>query len=137
MRRVQCRGDGQGSRRAPRCRGADVRLPDGTGIELPGVICCPACPICAVWILTSHTSDEAMLDATGCASGYVVKDIKGMELARRQRWGASLLDTAAALMAKLRGAAESRPPSGPPTRSGRYWACLARPDQQADRQRML
>ena len=34
-------------------------------------------------MLTSFTSDEAMLDAIlAGASGYVVKDIKGMELAR-------------------------------------------------------
>jgi hypothetical protein len=36
-------------------------------------------------MLTSFTSDEAMLDATGRASGYVVKDIKGMELAKPSR----------------------------------------------------
>ena len=34
-------------------------------------------------MLTSFTSDEAMLDAIlAGASGYVVKDIKGMELAK-------------------------------------------------------
>ena len=70
-------------------------------------------------MLTSFTSDEAMLDAIlAGASGYVVKDIKGMELAKAIKEvgaGRSLLDNraAAALMAKLRGAAEhSGPLSG-------------------------
>src|ERR1700741_939719 len=49
------------------------------------------------------------------ASGYVVKDIKGMELARAVKEvgaGRSLLDNraAAALMAKLRGSAEKSDP---------------------------
>ena len=63
-------------------------------------------------MLTSFTSDKAMLDAIlAGASGYVVKDIKGMELARAIKEvgaGRSLLDNraAAALMAKLRRAAE-------------------------------
>jgi two-component system response regulator DevR len=67
-------------------------------------------------ILTSYTSDEAMLDAIlAGASGYVVKDIKGMELARAVKdvgAGRSLLDNraAAALMAKLRGETEKHDP---------------------------
>ena len=67
-------------------------------------------------MLTSFTSDEAMLDAIlAGASGYVVKDIKGMELAEAIKdvgAGRSLLDNraAAALMAKLRGAAEKADP---------------------------
>jgi two-component system response regulator DevR len=93
----------------------DVRLPDGNGIELcrdllsrmPGLRCL---------MLTSFTSDEAMLDAIlAGASGYVVKDIKGMELAQAIKdvgAGKSLLDNraAAALMAKLRGAVEQPDP---------------------------
>lgn len=93
----------------------DVRLPDGNGVELcrdllsgmPGLRCL---------MLTSFTSDEAMLDAIlAGASGYVVKDIKGMELTRAVKdvgAGRSLLDNraAAALMAKLRGAAEESEP---------------------------
>jgi two-component system response regulator DevR len=57
-----------------------------------------------------------MLDAIlAGASGYVVKDIKGMALAQAIKdvgAGKSLLDNraAAALMAKLRGAAERRDP---------------------------
>ena len=93
----------------------DVRLPDGSGIELcrdllselPDVRCL---------ILTSFTSDEAMLDAVlAGASGYVIKDIKGMELAQAVKdvgSGRSLLDNraAAALMAKLRHTAERTDP---------------------------
>ena len=67
-------------------------------------------------MLTSYSSDEAMLDAIlAGASGYVVKDIKGMELARAIKdvgAGLSLLDNraAAALMARLRGEAEHPDP---------------------------
>ena len=84
----------------------DDWLPDGNGIELcrdllscvPGLRC---------MILTSYTAEEAMLDAIlAGGSGYVVKDIKGMELAcaiKDVGAGRSLLDkrVVAALMAKL------------------------------------
>ena len=90
----------------------DDWLPDGNGIELcrdllscvPGLRC---------MILTSYTAEEAMLDAIlGGGSGYVVKDIKGMELAcaiKNVGAGRSLLDerAAAELMAKLRWATEN------------------------------
>ena len=58
-------------------------------------------------MLTSHTSDEAMLDAVFAgASGFVIKDIKGLALAQAVKdvgAGRSLLDNrgAAALMARL------------------------------------
>lgn len=96
----------------------DVRLPDGNGIELCRDLL-SRLPELRCLILTSYTSDEAMLDAIlAGASGYVVKDIKGMELARAVKEvgaGRSLLDNraATALMAKLRGAsgkAEKRDP---------------------------
>ena len=100
---------------APDVAVLDVRLPDGNGIELcrdllslmPGLRCL---------ILTSFTSDEAMLDAIlAGASGYVVKDIKGLELAQAIKdvgAGKSLLDNraAAALMTKLRGDVERADP---------------------------
>lgn len=93
----------------------DIRLPDGNGIELcrdllsrlPGLRCL---------MLTSYTSEEAMLDAVlAGASGYVVKDIKGLELAKAIKEvgaGRSLLDSraTAALMARLRNAAEHADP---------------------------
>jgi DNA-binding NarL/FixJ family response regulator len=89
----------------------DVRLPDGSGIDLcrdllaahDGLRCL---------ILTSFTDEQSMLDAIlAGASGYVVKDIRGMELAaaiKEVGSGKSLLDNraAAALMSRLRTAAE-------------------------------
>lgn len=93
----------------------DVGLPDGNGIELCRDLL-SRMPDLRCLILTSYTSDEAMLDAIlAGASGYVVKDIKGMELARAVKdvgAGRSLLDNraAAALMAKLRGGAEKQDP---------------------------
>ena len=93
----------------------DVRLPDGNGIELCRELL-SRLPNLRCLMLTSFTSDEAMLDAIlAGASGYVVKDIKGMELAQAIKEvgaGRSLLDNraAAALMAKLRGAAEHSDP---------------------------
>lgn len=93
----------------------DVRLPDGNGIELCRELLSNH-PHLRCLMLTSFTSDEAMLDAIlAGASGYVVKDIKGMELARAIKdvgAGKSLLDNraAAALMAKLRGGAEHQDP---------------------------
>ena len=93
----------------------DVRLPDGNGIELCRELLSDH-PELRCLILTSFTSDDAMLDAIlAGASGYVVKDIKGMELAQAIKdvgAGKSLLDNraAAALMAKLRGSAEPEDP---------------------------
>ena len=93
----------------------DIRLPDGNGIELCRDLLSDL-PELRCLMLTSYTSDEAMLEAIlAGASGYVVKDIRGMELARAIKdvgAGKSLLDNraTAALMAKLRGAAEYKDP---------------------------
>ncbi|BAV41044.1 response regulator [Mycobacterium ulcerans] len=93
----------------------DVRLADGNGIELCRDLLSDL-PELRCLMLTSFTSDEAMLEAIlAGASGYVVKDIKGMELARAIKdvdAGKSLLDNraAAALMAKLRDGAEQKDP---------------------------
>lgn len=93
----------------------DVRLPDGNGVELCRELLARM-PDLRCLMLTSFTSEEAMLDAIlAGASGYVVKDIKGMELARAIKdvgAGRSLLDNraAAALMAKLRESAEHADP---------------------------
>src|ERR1700756_4678710 len=93
----------------------DVRLPDGNGIELCRDLLSDV-PDLRCLMLTSFTSDEAMLDAIlAGASGYVVKDIKGMELAKAIKdvgAGRSLLDNraAAALIAKVRGDAERSDP---------------------------
>ena len=94
----------------------DVRLPDGNGIELcrelrstlPGLNCL---------ILTSYTEEEAMMNAIlAGAGGYVIKDIKGMELVSAVRTvgsGHSLLDNraAAALMNRFRARVAKPGPS--------------------------
>ncbi len=60
----------------------DVQLPDGNGVELCRDLLSTLADLRCL-MLTSYTSDEAMLDAVlAGASGYVVKDIKGMELAQ-------------------------------------------------------
>ena len=76
----------------------DVRLPDGSGIEvcrdlrslLPDVRCL---------MLTSFTDDEALFDAIMAgASGYVLKEVRGAELVESIRdvaAGRSLLDPSA------------------------------------------
>lgn len=93
----------------------DVRLPDGNGIELCRDLLSNMADLRCL-MLTSFTSDEAMFDAIlAGASGYVVKDIKGMDLAKAIKEvgaGRSLLDNraAAALMAKLRGEDERPDP---------------------------
>lgn len=86
----------------------DVNLPDGNGIELCRDLL-SRLPNLRCLMLTSYTSDEAMLNAIlAGASGFVVKDIKGLALAQAIKdvgAGRSLLDNraAAALMSKLRG----------------------------------
>ncbi|MGV9818683.1 response regulator [Nocardia xishanensis] len=94
----------------------DVLLPDGNGIELCRELLSANLDLRCL-ILTSFTDEQAMLDAIlAGASGYVVKDIKSLELIDAIRdvgAGKSLLDNraAAALMAKLRSEAEAK--SGP------------------------
>ena len=93
----------------------DVRLPDGNGIELCRELLSRVQGLHCL-ILTSFTDQQAMLDAIlAGASGYFVKDIKGLELAAAVKAvgaGRSLLDprAAAALMDRLRHSAE---PDGP------------------------
>lgn len=85
----------------------DVRLPDGDGIELCRDLLAEFDDLRCL-ILTSYTDEQAMLDAIlAGASGYVVKNIKGMELAHAIKQvgaGRSLLDNraAAALRDRLR-----------------------------------
>ena len=75
----------------------DVRLPDGSGIELCREIR-SLYPDVKVLILTSFLDDEALLGAVlGGASGYVIKDIKNLDLLeaiRKVAVGEVLLDIA-------------------------------------------
>jgi two-component system response regulator DevR len=93
----------------------DVRLPDGNGVELARELRSKL-PELNCLMLTSYTDEQAMLDAIMAgASGYVIKDIKGMDLVSAVREvgaGRSLLDAraTAALMAKLRQTAEKKGP---------------------------
>ncbi len=85
----------------------DVRLPDGNGVQLcrdlraalPGLRCL---------MLTSFTDEDSMVEAVlAGAEGYVIKDVKGLQLVdaiRRVGAGETLLDgrAVAALVTELR-----------------------------------
>ncbi|PVZ09964.1 response regulator [Actinomycetospora cinnamomea] len=98
---------------APDVAVLDVRLPDGNGVELCRELRSRH-PELACLMLTSFTDEQAILDAVlAGASGYVVKDVRGSDIAAAVRdvaSGRSLLDhrAAAVVMATL------RTPSGPP-----------------------
>lgn len=90
----------------------DVRLPDGTGVEV-----CRAVrekrPDLACLMLTSYSDDEALLEAVlAGAAGYLLKQVRGADLidaVRRVAAGQSLLDPAvtSALLRRIReGSAE-------------------------------
>ena len=90
----------------------DVRLPDGSGIE----VCRDArsiLPDLKCLMLTSYADDEALFDAIMAgASGYVLKDIKGNDLVEAVRSvaaGRSLLDPRATqrVLERLRNGARS------------------------------
>jgi two-component system response regulator DevR len=74
----------------------DVRLPDGSGIELCRELI-NIKPELKVLMLTSFQDDEALLGAVlGGAVGYLIKDIKNLELLasiRKVAAGESFLDT--------------------------------------------
>ena len=84
----------------------DVRLPDGSGIELCRELR-SRFPELQCLMLTSFTEEKAMLDAfLAGASGYVIKDITGVDLVMAVRTvgsGRSLLDprAVAALISRL------------------------------------
>ncbi|GAA2753954.1 response regulator [Amnibacterium kyonggiense] len=99
---------------APAIALLDVRLPDGSGIDLcrelrtrmPAVRCV---------MLTAYDDDEAMIAAViADAAGYVLKDIRGsglVEVLRRVATGRSALDPALvrAVRARLRNASSGDP----------------------------
>lgn len=76
----------------------DVRLPDGTGVEVCREIRSELADIRCL-MLTSYADDEALFDAIMAgASGYVLKEIRGndlIEAVRQVAQGKSLLDPAA------------------------------------------
>jgi two-component system, NarL family, response regulator DevR len=90
----------------------DDWLPDGHGVELCRDLL-SSMPELRCLMMTSHSSEEAMLYAIlAGGSGYVVKNIKGMELASAIKdvgAGRSLLDprATAALMRRLWRIAEN------------------------------
>jgi DNA-binding NarL/FixJ family response regulator len=75
----------------------DVRLPDGSGIEVCREIR-SSYPDIACLMLTSYADDEALFSAIMAgAAGYVLKEIGGSDLIgdiRRVSQGASLIDAA-------------------------------------------
>ena len=93
----------------------DVRLPDGSGVELCRELC-SRLPQLQCLMLTSYPEEQAMMDAfLAGAAGFVIKDISGADLVAAIRTvgtGRSLLDprVAAALFERLRTAT---PPAGP------------------------
>jgi len=93
----------------------DIRLPDGNGVELCRELKSQL-PDLACLMLTSFTDEQAMMDAIlAGAAGYVIKDIKGLDLVSAIRTvgaGRSLLDNraAAALMERLRAGSEEPGP---------------------------
>lgn len=89
----------------------DIRLPDGNGVELCRELRSRV-PELKCRMLTSFTDEQAMMDAIlAGAAGYVIKDIKGLDLVSAIRtvgYGRSLLDNkaAAVLMEGLRASVE-------------------------------
>jgi two-component system, NarL family, response regulator DevR len=76
----------------------DVRLPDGSGVEVCREIR-STLPEVSALMLTSYSDDEALFDAIMAgASGYVLKEIRGndlIEAIRQVAAGNSLLDPVA------------------------------------------
>lgn len=90
----------------------DVRLPDGSGVEVCRDIRSQYPEVRAL-MLTSYSDDEALFDSIMAgASGYCLKDIRGHDLVgaiRSVAAGSSLLDPVATsrVLARLRGSQDS------------------------------
>ena len=97
------------SQTTPQVAVLDVRLPDGNGIELCREVR-SLYPNTYVLMLTSFSDDEALLGAVlGGASGFVIKDIKNLDLLeaiRKVARGETLLENsiAATVLSRLRDA---------------------------------
>ena len=95
----------------------DVRLPDGSGVELCREVR-SRCPDTHCLMLTSYADDDALLAAVMAgASGFVLKQILGQNLVSAVRTvaaGGNLLDqrSTAALMERLRGRGHADDPFG-------------------------
>ncbi len=93
----------------------DVRLPDGNGIELCREVK-SLYPKTYALMLTSFSDDEALLGAVlGGASGFVIKDIKNLDLLeaiRKVADGESLLDSSVTNMVHSRLRDASNPAGG-------------------------
>jgi two-component system, NarL family, response regulator DevR len=93
----------------------DVRLPDGSGVELCRELR-SRMPDLRCLMLTSYTDEQAMFDAVlAGASGFVIKDVRGNDIVNAVREvgaGRSLLDgrAATALMSRLRERTEAVDP---------------------------
>ncbi len=90
---------------APDVAVLDVQLPDGSGIELCRELL-ERRPDLACLMLTSFPDDDALLDAVVAgAAGYVLKQVRGVDLVdavRRVAGGASLISRAEAECAAAR-----------------------------------
>jgi two-component system, NarL family, response regulator DevR len=102
------------SRLAPDVTLLDVRLPDGSGIEVCREVRARD-PRVACLMLTSFADDEALLDAIMAgAAGYLLKSIRGRELVdavRRVATGESLFEPALTdkVLQRLRHGTEQDP----------------------------
>ena len=120
----------------------DVRLPDGSGVEVCREIRSQM-PEIACLMLTSYADDEALFAAIMAgAAGYVLKQVGGMDLVndvRRVANGESLLDEALTeqVLKRLRSGLRSRPTARltDPTRATNPRSHCQRADQPPDRRR--
>jgi DNA-binding NarL/FixJ family response regulator len=109
----------------------DVRLPDGSGVEVCRDVR-EKRPEIACLMLTSFSDDEALLEAVlAGAAGYLLKQVRGSDLVdavRRVATGQSLLDPAvtATVLRRLReGSADDQRLSGLTEQERKVLALLA------------
>jgi two-component system response regulator DevR len=108
----------------------DVRLPDGSGIDVCRAIR-SANPVVQCLMLTAYDDDEASYSAVlAGASGYVLKDIRGQHLVesiRRVARGESLVQKAVTrkVVTELTGTAADSPASNLTTRERQVLELIA------------
>lgn len=105
----------------------DVRLPDGSGIDLVRSLR-EQIPELPCLVLTSYSDDDALLDAiTAGAQGYVLKQIRGTELVSAigtVAAGGSLLDSASTARVLQRIRESRAAPAAPSILTGQEEAVL-------------